>query len=106
MKVLLALFDSLLQSVIVALAADGALNLVGGIASRTGPASEEVSGGAQERASRADDRGLKTREIAVAAFVAVELKLITLIRRKVFVVVYELDERHAVVSPESSSMSG
>jgi hypothetical protein len=98
MKVLLAFVNGLLQRVVVALAADRALYLVGGIASRTGPTAEEVSGGAQERPGCADDGGLKTREVAVAAFVAVELKLITLIRRKVFVIVYELDERHAYIS--------
>jgi hypothetical protein len=93
-EVLLALLDRLAQRLVVRLAADRALHLVGRVAGRRGPAAEEVAGRAQKRAGRAQSRCLIARHEAVAALVTVELELVAAIRGQVFVVADELNHRH------------
>ena len=96
-EVLFALFDGFFESVIVGFAADGALDLVGGMTGSIAP-TEEASGGVEKGSGDADDRGLEVGHEAIAALVAMELELESLVGGKVVEVADKLDERHVFTS--------
>src|SRR3989440_3899681 len=100
-EVRLSLLDRPLQSLVVRLASDGALNLVGGVPGVAEPAAEHVARRAQKRPRGSRYRRLEARHVAVAALVAVELELVALVRRKVVIIIDELNHPHCAKPPEA-----
>src|SRR2546423_10425672 len=100
-EVRLSLLDRLLQSLVVRLAPDASLNLVGGVPGVAEPAAEHVARRAQKRSRGSRYRRLEARHVAVAALVAVELELVALVRRKVVIIIDELNHPHCAKPPKA-----
>src|SRR5205823_5786697 len=96
------LVDGVLQRGVMRWTADGALNLVRAIGGAAEHASEQTAGGAQGRPGYADRRRLERRHVAVVAFLAEELELISAIGGEVFVVSRESNGDHAANGSRSS----
>ncbi|UOQ71436.1 hypothetical protein [Hymenobacter cellulosilyticus] len=92
LEVLLAFLHRFFQGRVVGLAPDGALHVVGRVAGVVEVAAKQAAGGPHQLPGNADAVGVKARHVAIAAFVAVKLKLEAFVSGQVVVVGDELNQ--------------